>query len=245
MEAHIYEDMAKMENHLWWFVGRRNIINSTLKNYISNDKDLKILEVGCGTGGNFSVLKNYGDVTGLEPSPHAAKFLEKHDDVVIKTGGLPAEGLFEKESFDVIVAFDVVEHLKHEKECLSSLLQYLKPGGKFIVTVPAFKFLWSSHDISHHHFRRYSKPELKSLLKDNGLKITMLSYFNSLLFPVGLSLRLMDKYSKGMAKVGSEDAPPSPLLNSILTKIFSFEGILLKILRFPFGMSLIAVTKKD
>jgi SAM-dependent methyltransferase len=140
--------------------------------------------------------------------------------------------------YDLIGAFDVIEHIADDRAALASIAAKLKPTGKFVMTVPAHQWMWSAHDVVNHHKRRYSKRGLKSLVESSPLKLERIGYFNSLLFPVAVAQRAASKAR------GAEDAdvtlPPAPI-NTTLEKIFAAERYLVGRLPLPPGLSLFAV----
>jgi len=242
MEPYVYEEMASLQVDHWWFCGKRFVLKGVLDKFFHR-KDLEVLEVGCGPGGNFDLLKRYGQLTALEPNEHANKFLQQYPDVKIIKGGLPADQIMQGKKFDLVAALDVLEHIQDENLALAGLVDLVRPGGHLLLTVPAFQFMWSSHDVDHHHFRRYRKPYLLELLQKKKLEIRYSSYFNLILFPISMALRFLDKIKKGVAGTGSGQLPG--VINIPLKLIFCFEGILLKFFRFPFGLSIVVLARKS
>jgi SAM-dependent methyltransferase len=145
-----------------------------------------------------------------------------------------------KGHYDLIGAFDVIEHIDDDAAALASIAMRLKPGGKFVMAVPAHQWMWSAHDVVNHHKRRYSKPALRRLIEASPLVLVKLGYFNSLLFPLAVVERAASKLR------GKEDAdvklPPAPL-NAALEKVFAAERYLVGRLPLPPGLSLFAVAE--
>lgn len=241
MERAAYESMASIEGRHWWFVGRRAILADAIARG-NPEGPLKILEVGSGTGGNLNMLARFGDVTGVEPDAEARAFASAKSDATIVDGKLPGGLGLEHASFDFLAAFDVLEHLDDDAGGLKASTQCLRPGGRAVLTVPAFPSLWSYHDVQHHHKRRYTRASFEALVEAAGLEIERISYFNTLLFlPAFLVRRVKKVLGKDTADV--ETVPPS-LLNIILTTIFAAERFVLRRASLPFGLSLIAVARK-
>ncbi len=238
MERAAYENMASIEGRHWWFVGRRAILTDVIKK-LANGKRLAILEVGCGTGGNLEMLGGFGDVTGVEPDGEARSLSAARSSATVVGGRLPDGLALEPGSFDLLAAFDVLEHLDDDSAGLKAAAACLKPGGTAVLTVPAFPSLWSYHDEQHHHKRRYTKVGFEALVRSAGLEIDKLSYFNTSLFVPAFVVRMMKKYSGG-AKADMETVPPGAL-NAVLTQIFALERFALRRMSLPFGLSLIAV----
>ncbi len=241
MEKIAFEEMLALEEKHWWFLARKKIINSLINKYLTT-KMSKILEIGIGSGLNLKWLKNYGTkLTGVDSSTLA---------ITAATNKILGTRLFQcsfpdcdlKEKFDLICLFDVLEHIKEEPEAMKKLSELLTEGGKIILTVPAYNFLFSRHDVVNHHQRRYTKKSLKKLITQHPeLKIEFLSYFNFFLAPFIITLRLIKKFQKSKS---SDTALPPPWLNNILEKIFSSETKLLKNFSLPWGISLICIITK-
>jgi SAM-dependent methyltransferase len=156
----------------------------------------------------------------------------------VKKGYLPNNVPIE-EMLDVICMFDVLEHISDDLGALETIGKKLKNDGKIILTVPAFKFLWSAHDIANHHVRRYSHNELIRLVKEAGYKITYSTYFNTFLFPIIAGIRVLNKFINKEEK--TDIKMPSPILNSLLTSVFSSERFFIPKQNFPFGVSILLV----
>jgi SAM-dependent methyltransferase len=201
-------------------------------------KDAKILEIGCGTGHNFAMLAAFGRVDALELDEEVRRLAEKRLGREILSTPLPELAGVANESYDLIGAFDVIEHIDDDRGALASVAAKLKPGGKFVMTVPAHAWMWSAHDVVNHHKRRYSKRSLKALIETSSMRLESLGYFNSLLFPAAVAERLASKAR------GKEDAdlklPPGPL-NAALERTFAAERHLVGRVPLPPGLSLFAV----
>jgi hypothetical protein len=137
--------------------------------------------------------------------------------------------------------FDVLEHVEADIASLRTLSQLLKPGGKILITVPAYPWMWSSHDVELHHFRRYTRSSLRRTLNDAGLKPDKLTNFNTVLFPAAVAARAANSILRGSSP-GS--GMPSARLNSVLTFLFSIEKYVMRVSGFPCGLSLLAVASK-
>lgn len=240
MSPDAYQEMAKTESLHWWFLGRRSIIASTLNSF-SLKKDAKILEVGCGTGGNLEMLRCFGKVSAFEMDKVAYDIaLEKSKNLCdIRMGFCPDEIPFTEERFDLICMFDVLEHIQEDRQTLVKLKTLLKPEGRILITVPAYQWLFGAHDIFLHHKRRYTAGQLLDLVNLAGFKLIKLSYFNTILFPLAVIARLKDKILKSSLASGTEI--PGKIINEIFKHLFSFERHLLRVFNLPFGVSLIGI----
>jgi SAM-dependent methyltransferase len=242
MDRQIYARMAELEDRHWWFLARRRILSEALRRYAALPADARILEAGCGTGGNLAMLAGFGRVSGFEPDAEARGLARRKGAFDIREGALPAGVPFEPESFDLVVALDVLEHVADDAASLSALGACLRPGGCTLLTVPAFSFLWSGHDVAHHHHRRYVKAALCALTRSAGLRPERASYFNSLLFPAIAGVRYVKAWLG--ATSSDDDAMPPPALNRVLTSVFASERHLIGRVPLPVGVSLLVLARK-
>jgi SAM-dependent methyltransferase len=205
-------------------------------------KDARILDAGCGTGGNLSMLRSFGEVDAIEMDDRAREIAIAKGIARVVPGQLPDDLPFHENRFDLVVLLDVLEHVMEDEAALISLRRLLKPSGYLLVTVPAFPFLWSRHDEAHHHHRRYRMEELRGKVEKTGMEIVYASYFNTLLFPLIAAVRLFGRLLKGQ---GRDDlALPNPWVNRMLYAFFSSERVLLGKLALPFGVSALVVARK-
>ena len=233
--------MAELEDRHWWFVARRGLIAQSLSQSLELPEVARILEAGCGTGGNLQLLSRFGEVSGFEPDGEARNTALRKGNFDVREGHLPGKIPFDEESFDLVVALDVLEHLDDDRASLAALQKQLKTDGHLVVTVPAYQFLWSNHDVVHHHKRRYRMAPLKDLLETSGFELLRVSYFNTLLFPAVFTVRIAKKF---IGDRSSDDALPREWLNSALRWILESEKHLLPFLTLPFGLSLLAIARK-
>jgi SAM-dependent methyltransferase len=238
MERVVYEQMAELDQRHWWYVARREVIAALIRNDVRPPANARVLEIGCGTGHNLAMLSEFGHVDALELDDEARAVAEKRLGRNVMSAPLPGLSGVPQKHYDLIGAFDVVEHVEDDRAALASIAERLKPGGKLVLTVPAHQWMWSAHDVVNHHKRRYSKRGLRRLLEESPLKLDTIGYFNSLLFPVAIAERLSSKLR------GKDDAdltlPPAPL-NTVLERIFAAERHLVGRLPLPPGLSLFAV----
>jgi SAM-dependent methyltransferase len=148
MDTKLYDAHARLDDEHWWFLGRRAIVRDTLGRHLHPlIGTRRILDAGCGTGGNLRMLQEFGSVTGVELEPAAVEQAKKRTDgsVRILQGGIP-DGLPKGEQFDLVTMFDVLEHLDDPVGAVKALKALLAPTGQLFITVPAFQFLWSKQD---------------------------------------------------------------------------------------------------
>jgi SAM-dependent methyltransferase len=238
MERVLYEHMEEFDGRHWWYRGRRRILSDLIEREAAPPPEAAILEVGCGSGHNLAMLAQFGTVDGLELDDEARALAEKRLGRPVMSAPLPELDGVADRHYDLIGAFDVIEHIKDDDAALAAIASKLKPGGVFVMTVPAHPWMWSAHDVLNHHHRRYSKRQLRGLIERSPLRLRKLGYFNSLLFPAALAQRLASKIR------GSDESHlslPGPALNDALESVFAAERHLVGRLPLPPGLSLFAV----
>ena len=241
MERAVFDRMAELDQDHWWFIARRRILASLIERLVKPPKKARVLEVGCGTGHNLKMLGKYGALEACELDDCARALAAKRLGREIKSARLPDLSMFERDSYDVVALLDVLEHVPDDVASLKAILKRLKPGGALILTVPANPWMCSAHDVAHHHFRRYSRRELQRVVREAGFEIQLLSFFNSLLFPLVAAARVIGKLTR---KESADDHLPSAPVNAVLEKVFGLEAGIVGRVPMPFGVSLIAVLRR-
>jgi SAM-dependent methyltransferase len=241
MERAVFDRMAELDQHHWWFLARRRILKRLIERVVKPPKKARILEVGCGTGHNLAMLKEFGQLDASELDRCARALANKRLPRKVKEAKLPDLSMFKRNEYDLIALLDVLEHVPDDLGSLRAIHRRLKPGGALLLTVPANPWMWSAHDTAHHHFRRYTKKQLKELFLRSGLEIELLSYFNTLLYPLVAVARIAGKL---LRRESSDDKLPSAPVNAVLNKVFGFEAAILGRVPMPFGVSLVAVVRR-
>jgi SAM-dependent methyltransferase len=249
MDPAEYDYLFKLEDDLWWFVGMRRIVDELMQRHLMNGAtarmgSLKVLDAGCGTGGQLKQLERFGQVTSFDFEPRAAEMFatrQRGRILVASTDAIP----FADESFDLVTSFDVVCQLERpaDERAMTELARVLKPGGGLILRVPAFQVLYGPHDVTLHTKHRYSTGEMATKLEGAGLRVVHTTYANTFLFPVAAVRRTLAKVLGKPADESDVRAVPAPL-NQALTGVLRVESEILKRTSMPFGLSVIALAKK-
>lgn len=241
MSPAAYEDMAQAQCRHWWFSARRELLRCELERLSLPDR-ARILEIGSGTGANLALLRGFGELTGVEMSSDAISHARRtvSDAVELRQGRWPGIASELDQCFDLVCLFDVLEHIQDDIGAVSALHRILKPGGRVLLTVPAYPWLWGPHDIALHHERRYTRHGLAQVLQAGGFQLQRISYFNTVLFPLACASRLIDRWTRTQKPPGQV---PRASINKLLTGIFASERHLLHRASLPFGLSLLAVVQ--
>ena len=240
MQREAYSQMYHNEDRHWWSVSRRIIVQKVLDCYLPDRDPRSILEVGCGSGGNLELLSKYGDLCAMELDDDAREMAKRRGICLVEKGSLPDNIPF-TETFDMICMLDVLEHIDDDMRTLREIRKKLKPRGKLLLTVPAYGFLWSAHDVALAHKRRYRKNQLMQLVKLSGLKIVYTTYFNTFLFPIIAVAKFLNR---ALGKKGGADLKmPSFFMNDLLKIIFSSERIFIPGISLPIGVSILLIAE--
>lgn len=247
------------EDRHWWFASRTRAILAYLDRYVGPGRDRRILDIGCGAANMTHHLRHYGEVIGVDSNPKPLEVARRRglEAYLGSADDLP----FEDASFDLVALLDTVEHVPAEERVFAECRRVLRgpdsargrPGGKLLVTVPAFMFLWSRNDEINLHQRRYTAPELKGKLERHGFRVLRISYNNFFIFPLAAALILLRR-GRAEPRLASphfdEDAyqvemePVSPAINALLMQVGKLEAALLRHVALPWGTSILAIAEK-
>lgn len=246
MNKEYIQQYVKLEKEHWWFVVRQKIILQYLKT-ITKPQPIKILNIGAAGGASSKWLSTLGNVVSVETDPAFLNHLISENIPVVNASVISMP--FNNNYFDLVCAFDVIEHVEDDFAAIKEIERVCKAGGFICITVPAFNMLWSNHDVVNGHYRRYASKSLRTLTeKFSSLEYKKLQYFNSLLFiPILIARKISNNFSNNK-KIPQSDFglfKKAGLLNKILKSIFSLEIPMLRFVRFPFGVSLIGIWKKS
>jgi SAM-dependent methyltransferase len=230
----------RAEDRHWWYRGRRTVLDRVVED-LRVPARARILDAGCGSGRNMVELARHGTVTGIELSQTSVSLAREREAGEVVEGSV-LDMPFEADSFDLAASLDVIEHLEDDLQALRELRRVVAPGGTLLVTVPAYQWLWSGHDEINHHHRRYTRRSLQSAGEQAGWQQVRTTYFNSLLLPAAILLRVLDRFSRKTTESSLDLwVPPEPL-NWLLERPLTFEAALIaRGGRIPAGLSLLAV----
>jgi SAM-dependent methyltransferase len=230
----------QVEDAHWWYRGRRRVLDRVIDG-LRLPARAEILDAGCGSGRNMLEFAGQGVMTGIELSPTSVLLARQRGAGEVVEGSV-LEMPFESGRFDLATSLDVIEHLEDDLVALRELRRVVKPGGALLVTVPAYQWLWSGHDVVNHHHRRYTRRTLRQVAEQAGWHQTRTTYFNSLLLPAAILLRVLDRFNHKTTE-SSLDLwiPPAPV-NWLLERPLQFEAAMVgRGGRIAAGLSLLAV----
>lgn len=244
MREGFYAEYFRVEDRHWWFIGRRRIVLAVLNNHLDSAGDqrpLRILDLGCGTGTMLSHLRQFGEAEGVDADEQAVGFCHARGEdrvQLLESPRLP----FPDDSFDLLTALDVLEHIEDDRSTLREVARVLRPGGLLLATVPAYRWMWGAQDEISHHFRRYSAGELKLKIHEAGLSTTRLTHFNTILFAPIAAIRLARRVRPPRGEVRSDfEMTGEGTGDRLLAEVFSSEALWLSRRNLPFGVSMLAL----
>ena len=240
MDVGYESDTIAVEDHHWWYRGRRRIVLDVVRS-LRLPQTASILDAGCGSGRNLVELGRFGAIVGLEPSSRGAELARARGVGEVVQAGID-DMPFRDGSFDLVACLDVLEHVEDDRGALRELLRVSRPGGFLLATVPAYPRLWSSHDELNAHFRRYTRAELLARAAEAGWAPRRTTHFNALLLPVAAAWRLGERLRPAGAQPTSELVRTPAVLNWMLEQPLRAEAALLRGgRRIPAGLSLVGV----
>lgn len=243
MKSQEYERMFAVEDRHWWFVGMKRITMTLVSRLYPHRHDLRILDAGCGTGAAMVYLAPYGTVTGCDLSTLALRFCQKRQ--LSHLGQATIVSLpFAGESFDLVTSFDVLYHraVGDYGQAVQEFCRVLKPGGHLFLRLPAYNWLRGRHDEAIHTAHRFTAPELRRAFTSAGFEVEMLSYANTLLFPLALGKRLMER---AVPQQPCSDIHPNPTWeDALMVRFLYLEARWLSHHPLPYGLTVIGLGKK-
>jgi SAM-dependent methyltransferase len=242
MDQRLMKVLLDVDEHHWWYRGRRRIVRAELDR-LPLPTGARILDAGCGSGRMLQELAGYGQASGIELDEDAAGLAAQRGHGEVKVGRLE-ELPWEDATFDLITSLDVVEHTPDDREALTELRRVSKPGGWLLLTVPAYQTLWSLHDVANHHFRRYNRATLAAPARAAGWQMERMTFFNSLPLAPAAVVRLAQRRKRleDGYKPNVELGPP--WLNSVFDMPMRAEARWLsRGRRLSAGLSLLALLR--
>lgn len=247
MDKEYEKKYHELESTEWWFLTRREAVLKFVK---EASRGSSILDVGCASGHLLQNLKELGfkedHLFGIDISEVGIEVAQSNG--FTQTEIMDGSKLsYVNNQFDIVISSDSLEHMEFDERALSHWFRVLKPGGKLIVFVPAFMTLWSAHDIINHHYKRYTKTILSSMLEKTGFIVVKKGYWNFFLFlPIALVRVLKRGELKNQGKLALEDdlSKTTPIINWLLKSLLRFENLMLPFFSFPFGVSTFCIAEK-
>jgi ubiquinone/menaquinone biosynthesis C-methylase UbiE len=240
----LLEATARAERDHFWFHGFRRFVQPWLAHATEGLQAPRILDCGCGTGHNLSMLRQYGRAWGIDITWTGLAYA--HDLGERGVARASATSLpFPADQFDLVTSFDVLYALEDEmeREALNEMYRVLRPGGQVLINVAALKILTGNHSVLGGEVRRYSRQELSEHLERTGFEVRRITYTNLLLLPLILFVRLGQRFV-GHHESAVEITVPRQPVNAILTATLAVEAQALKFTNMPAGSSLLALARK-
>lgn len=239
-----YRVMFETEDNYWWYRGLRTLVHSVLARYAP--RGVAILDAGCGTGANLQMMQSYGRAIGIDLSAQAIEFC--------RARGIPNDRAFQAsltdlpfchDLFDLVLSFDVICNIPDDAQALAEIARVLRPGGRLITQLPAYQWLWSTHDVAVGHQRRYSARELRAKVSAAGLAIERMTHTNALFLPLSAANRLFRRGGLANGSVHSDLTTPVPgWINRVLSGIVTAEMQAASRVDFPVGLSVLVIAIK-
>lgn len=243
MNDNEFQRNFEVETTYWWNIGRFSLIETFTRLYIRPRPNVKLVDLGCGTGATTKWLQKFGKVKGVDGSSKALAYCRRRGltDLTLS----PMEKLkLPSEHFDAAFALDILEHVRDDRKAIREIYRILKPGAMLMVTSPAYQWLWSEHDEVCHHQRRYTLEEISAKLQEAGFQLRRRSYCIAFpFFPLVAMIHFRSWFKKDR-KIMMSIVPLPPLLNNLLILLLRIESFLLRFINFPFGVSVICLAEK-
>lgn len=241
MQREQIAEMYALEAGHWWFWGKRHLMRRLLAGRLAKP-GVRILDIGCGAGANAFELSSYGDVTASDRSLDALDFVRSRG--VKKVVAAEAPNLpFRDGAFDIVTAYDILEHVEDDAGFLAELGRVLAPGGALAIHVPAWPSLWSRHDEVLEHKRRYTRRGLRTLIDASCLELESIGWTNFTIFAPTAAIRWSRRLTGNQGDGADVGVVPAPV-NAALRAVYRVEAALASTTGLPVGVSLAAIATK-
>ncbi len=245
MRANEYELVRQVQAQHWWWLGREKVVKTVIEKFLDLSTKLNVADVGCGFGANISMLRQYGDVTGLELNDKAIENVNERWGNSVQTFAWKSPDPVPMR-FNFMLLADVLEHIPDHEGAVGWIFNHLEDNGHVLITVPAHQFLWTQMDDVLDHHRRYTMTTLLALF-DDRFEIVYASYYNMFLFPVKVMFMLFDRLKTFLfpkvEKRSYNDMPPR-FINSIFKNILKSESLIVQRGKIPFGVGLVCLARR-
>ena len=254
MDESMFDVHEALEDKHWWFVARRRILFSIIEKIMIDTPRKLLVDVGCGTGGTLLGLEQKYGYLGIDVSERAIATAKlKRPDGKFRCGRMPEDLQDISSKAGLFMLMDVLEHVKDDFKFLSDVVSLAKTGTNILITVPANKVLWSNHDETAGHVRRYEQEQLTALWKDLPVHVRLVSFYNSHLYPLIWSVRQLTRHMSLTFGQGKSDfSLPPAWINKLLIEIFASERRRIEFgldnnsaKAYQHGVSLLAVLRRD
>lgn len=243
MQPELYQLHERLEDTYWWFVAKNNILLHLIERIAK--PGARVADIGCGTGGLLAQLAPKYDAIGVEMDATARDACSRRG-LNVLAGHLPDAIPLPDASCDLVVSSEVVEHVENDRGAVARLAALLAPGGTLIITVPAHQWMWSEHDVANHHFRRYTRAQVRALIEGTGLEVSLLTYQMVALFPLMAAARFAAKLrGSGNLAAGAEIKPLPRAVNGVLRRVFEVEKWVTPRFPSPIGGSVLCVARRS
>ena len=241
MDESLYHIHYQQEESHWWFAARSEIVRQVIERFGNLKPGDTILDIGCGTGAILKELSKKYNAVGIDMSPLAIEYSKKRG---LKNVFQMTVQEFPRDKFNVkaVLLLDVIEHIDDDVDVLKNAREIVGQDGRVIITVPAYMWMWSSHDLVNHHKRRYTSKTLRAALAKAGLEPVKMTYYNTLLFPLAAVRKILGK-SKTINEASQGVDQPGGLINRLFKAVFASEKSLVTGVDLPFGVSLLTVAR--